>query len=64
MPMILPRFTHMLVNSSFFLLKRSISYRSRPKARTTRTPVRFSCTRAVSSPSVSSARWNFRPTMT
>ena len=40
---------------SFFLSKRSTSYASRPNARTTRTPVRFSCTVADSSPSASSA---------
>ena len=40
---------------SFFTLNFSSSKRSRPKARTTRTPVRFSWTSVVSSPSASSA---------
>ena len=50
-----PSLIQRLENPSFFSLNLSISYISRPKARTTRTPVRFSCTMVVSSPSASSA---------
>ena len=44
-----------LVQSSFCASNFSTSVRSRPKARTTRTPVMFSCTALESSPSASSA---------
>ena len=40
--MTLASLTHRPVYSAFCASKRSRSYRSRPKARTTRTPVRFS----------------------
>ena len=63
-PITWPRRTQRSEKRSFCLLNLSFSKRSRPNARTTRTPVRFSCTMAVSLPSASSAMRKRSPTMT
>ena len=53
-----PSLIHSWEKRWFFPLNFSSSYRSRPKARTTRTAVRFSWAQVVRSPSASSAAWN------
>ena len=47
--------TDLSCTSSAHTVKRSLSYRCRPKARTTRTPVRLSWSMALSLPSAASA---------